>query len=77
MIALFILITLLLLALFLLATAYGYKNVTMTIEKGEMVYCYYGNKEKATAVCNSLEIKNNPHLIDQFLQFLETGVIEK
>lgn len=49
------------------------KNATMTVYKGEMVWCVFGNPQHTNPICNSLELKNNPHLIDQFLQFLENG----
>ena len=51
------------------------KNATMTVYKGEMVWCTFGNEKHANPICNSLELKNNPALIDQFLQFLEYGMV--
>lgn len=79
MIALFILITLLLIALFLLATVYGEKekNVTLTITKNEFVYCTFGSSKSPTVICDSLELSNRFDMLDKFLEYLDSGIIEK
>lgn len=52
---------------------YKEKNVTLTLYKDEMGWCYFGNKDSPTAICNSMELRNKHYLIDDFLQFLDHG----
>jgi hypothetical protein len=45
------------------------------ITKGEMFTCYFGNPQHNNTVHNYIELKNNPELVDQFIQFLEYGMV--
>lgn len=53
---------------------YKEKICFLTVQKGEMAWCYFGDEDEPNVRGNSIEIKNNPHIIDQFLYFLETGI---
>jgi hypothetical protein len=55
------------------AEKYPDKQVLMNISKGDMVYCAYGNKDKPTAICDSIELKSSFMLLDRFLEILEYG----
>ena len=55
------------------AEKYPPKNVTIEIEKGDMVYCHYGNPNKPNVVCDSIELKDSFTMVDRFMQMLEFG----
>lgn len=53
---------------------YKEKTCSLVVHKGELAWCYFGDDDKPIVRQNLIEIKNNPHIIDQFLYFLETGI---
>lgn len=62
-------------SLLMVNTVHAEKNVTMTLEKNDMVWCYYGSKDKPTAICNSMELQGKSELMDGFLYFMEYGPV--
>jgi hypothetical protein len=57
------------------AESYKEKVCVGIITKGEMFTCYFGNAEHNNTIQNYIELKNNPHLVDQFIEFLEYGMV--
>ena len=39
---------------------YEEKNVTVTIQSGELVYCFFGNSSKSTVVCDKVDADMGP-----------------
>ena len=57
------------------AHGYEYKNMTITIAKNSLFYCYLGNPDKGNVVCDSVDMDNRQW--KEFDDFIEAFVNDR
>ena len=55
---------------------YVTKNTTITVYKGEITWCFFGDRDRPTLDCNYLELGEKKELINKFLDFLVNGDLD-
>ena len=55
---------------------YSSKNATITLYKGEITWCFFGDSDRPTPDCNYMKLGDKKQLINKFLDFLINGDLD-